>query len=83
MLEKLKNTTRGKKDKLIGKQRARIREKAISNAKALIALHGKKLEDYDQQQLEIIVQKEEEKIIQGLKNSALYGLLVVLGLGYF
>lgn len=83
MLKKIRKSTREKKDQLIGKQRARIREKAISNAKARIALHGKKAEDYDQEQLEIIVQKEEEKILQGLKNSALYGLLVVLGLGYF
>lgn len=83
MLEKLKKSTREKKDSLIGKQRARIRERAISNAKARIALHGKKTEDYDREQLEVIVQKEEEKIIQGLKNSALYGVLVVLGLGYF
>ena len=71
MLEKLKNATREKKDRLIGKQRARIREKAISNAKALIALHAKKMEDYDQQQLEIIVRNEEAKIIQSLKNSGL------------
>ncbi len=83
MFAKLKNSTREKKDRIINKQRQRIREKAISNAKARIALHGKNTEDYDQEQLEIIVQKEEEKIIQGLKNSALYGVLVVLGLGYF
>jgi hypothetical protein len=83
MLEKLKKGTRDKKDRIIARQRARIREKAISNAKARIALHGKKADDYDKEQLEIIVQKEEEKIIRGLKNSALYGVLVVLGLGYF
>ena len=83
MFAKLKNTTREKKDRIINSQRQRIREKAISNAKARIALHGKSTTDYDQEQLEIIVQKEEEKIIRSLKNSALYGVLVVLGLGYF
>ena len=83
MLARLKSSTRVKKDRIIAKQRQRIREKAISNAKARIALHGKTIGDYDQEQLEIIVQKEEEKIIQGLKSSALYGVLVVLGLGYF
>jgi hypothetical protein len=83
MFSNLKNSTREKKDRIINRQRQRIREKAISNAKARIALHGKSTGDYDQEQLEIIVQKEEEKIIQGFKNSALYGVLVVLGLGYF
>ncbi len=83
MFAKLKNNTRNKKDRIIARQRQRIREKAISNAKVLIALHGKTIEDYNEEQLEVIVQKEEEKVIQGLKNSALYGVLVLLGLGYF
>lgn len=83
MFEKIKNTTRDKKDKLIDAQRMRIREKAISNARASIALAGKRVEDYDKDQLEIIVQKEEEKIIQTFRKSAMYGILVLLGIGYF
>ena len=83
MLKKLKKSSGEKKERIINKQRMRIREKAIGNAKALIALQGKNIEDYDKDQLEIIVQKEEEKIIQRLKNSVLYGVLVVLGVGYF
>lgn len=83
MLKKIRNTTQRKKESILDKQRMKIREKAIDNAKVLIALQGKKVEDYDEDQLEIIVQKEEEKIVQRLKNSALYGALVLLGLGYF
>ena len=83
MFDKIRNATREKKDRLLDAQRMRIREKAISNARASIALAGKRIEDYDQDQLEIIVQKEEERIIQKFRNSALYGVLVVLGLGYF
>lgn len=83
MLNRLKKTSADKKDRIIDKQKMRIREKAIGNAKALIALQGNQIEDYDKDQLEIIVQKEEEKIIQRLKNSVLYGVLVVLGIGYF
>lgn len=61
----------------------KIREKAIGNAQASIALIGKKVQDYDEEQLEIIVQKEEEKIIQKYRTSALYGALAILGIGYF
>ena len=83
MLDTLKNKTLEKKDRIVDAQRMRLREKAISNAKASIALVGKRIEDYDQDQLEIIVQKEEEKILQRYKNSALFGVLALLGIGYF
>ena len=83
MFEKIRNNISDRKDRLLDQYRMKIREKAISNAKASIALMGKRVEDYDQDQLEIIVQKEEEKIIQRYRNSALYGLLAALGIGYF
>ena len=83
MFSSVKNTVQDKKDQVLDRYRMKIREKAISNAKASIALVGKRIEDYDQDQLEIIVQKEEQDIIAKYKNSALVGVLALLGIGYF
>lgn len=83
MLTKIKNSAQDKKDAVIDKYRMRIREKAIENAKASIALVGKRVEDYDEDQLEVIVQKEEKEIIEKYKSSAVLGVLALLGIGYF
>ena len=83
MFSAIKHSVQDKKNRLLDKYRMRIREKAISNAKASIALVGRRIEDYDQEQLEIIVQKEEEDIVQKYRNSALFGVLALLGIGYF
>ena len=83
MFSSVKSTVQNKKEKVLDRYRMKIREKAISNAKASIALVGKRIEDYDKDQLEIIVQKEEQDIIAKYKNSALVGLLALLGIGYF
>jgi hypothetical protein len=83
MFSTVKHSVQDKKEQVLDKYRMRIREKAISNAKASIALVGKRIEDYDEDQLEIIVQKEEQDIIQNYKSSALFGVLALLGIGYF
>lgn len=83
MYSTVKNSVQNKKEQVIDSYRMKIREKAIANAKASIALVGKRVEDYDQDQLEIIVQKEEQEIIQKYKSSALLGVLALLGIGYF
>ena len=83
MFSSVKTTVKDKKEKVLDQYRMKIREKAISNAKASIALVGKRIEDYDEDQLEIIVQKEEQDIIAKYKNSALVGVLALLGIGYF
>ena len=71
-----------RKRRLIENSRSKIREKAILKAKARIALAGKKVADFDQDELEYIVRDEEDKIIDTLKTSSLYGVLALLGLGY-
>ena len=83
MFSSVKTTVKDKKEKVLDQYRMKIREKAISNAKASIALVGKRIEDYDEDQLEIIVQKEEQDIIAKYKNSALVSVLALLGIGYF
>ncbi len=64
------------KDKLNQK----IRDKAISRAKTRIVLAGKVPEDFDQEQLEVIVKEEEERIVSGAKEKGLLVLASLLGL---
>lgn len=68
------------KHKLGDRYRAALREKAIAQAKVEIALAGKKVGDYDQEQLEVIVKDQESKILQKYRNSAFVVVLLALGL---
>ena len=72
-----------KKTQVIEAYRSRLRDKAIKNAKVRIALAGKEVSDYTQDQLEIIVNDEEEKLVGKLKQSGFGVVLVGLGLGWF
>jgi hypothetical protein len=69
------------KDKAVDKYRSKIRERAITQAKAQIALAGRKVEDYSPEDLEIIVLNEEEKVKRSMKTSGLVVILIALGLG--
>lgn len=62
------------------KVKQKIREKAISRAKTRIVLAGKKPEDFDEDELEIIVREEEDKIKGSAKEKGLLVLLSLLGL---
>jgi hypothetical protein len=68
------------KNQLQDKYRNALREKAIAQAKVEIALAGKRVTDYDQDQLEIIVKAEEDKLKEKYRNSAFVLLLLALGL---
>jgi hypothetical protein len=68
------------KDGLVGRFRSRIRERAITQAKARIALSGRDFADFSESELEIIVRDEEEKVKGSLKQSAVVAALIVLGL---
>jgi hypothetical protein len=68
------------KNQLQDKYRNALREKAIARAKVEIALAGKRVSDYDQDQLEIIVKAEEDKLKEKYRNSAFVLLLLALGL---
>ena len=71
-------TTR--KEGVVDKYRAVIREKAIDQAKVEIALAGKAVTDYNAEQLEIIVKDQEDKIVQKYKNSTIVVFLLALGI---
>lgn len=68
------------KESMQDKYRSKIRERAITQAKARIALSDKKFEDFSEDELEIIVKDEEDKVKRNLKQSAVVALLITLGL---
>ena len=80
MWKSLKSFSSTQKERLIGRFRGKIRERAIDNAKVQIALQNRTIDEYAPEQLEIIVKDEEDKIIRKLKGSALAVVLIYLGL---
>ena len=68
------------KERLTGEVRGRIRERAIKKAKVRIALHGRKVEDFSEDELEIVVADEEGKIRKQLWVAPLIAVGIVLGI---
>ena len=68
------------KDRILDKYRSKIRERAITQAKARIALSNRRLEDFTEEELEIVVRDEEDKVKSTLKQSGVVALLITLGL---
>lgn len=60
----------------------KIREKAILRTKARLAEHHKTFDDYNDEELEIIISDEENKIKDDLKTKSLIGALAILGLDF-
>lgn len=80
MLRAVTGRGRKAKERLAGEVRGRIRERAIKKAKVRIALHGRKVHDLSEDDLEIIVAEEEEKIRKQLVVAPLIAVAVVLGI---
>jgi len=68
------------KEGLVSRYRSKVRERAITQAKARIALSQKPFEDFSEDDLEIIVRDEEDKVKTSLKQSAVVAVLIALGL---
>lgn len=60
----------------------KIREKAILSTKARLAEHHKTFDDYTDEELEIIISDEENRIKDDLKTKSLVGALAILGLDF-
>ena len=69
-----------KKSAVQDKYQRVLREKAITRAKVEIALAGKRVSDYDQDQLELIVAAEEKKLLEKYRNSVFVVALLALGI---
>ena len=81
MLKKL--SPKKKIEFLIEKYSKLIRERAINQTKAKIAYDGKFVEDYTEEQLEIIVAEEELKIKNSIRKSTYIGILAFFGIVTF
>ena len=60
-----------------------IRDKAIDRARTRILLAGREAGDFNDEELEIIVKEEEDKLYGGYKEKGVLALLGLLGLGFW
>ena len=67
------------RDKLIQKYSGAIREKAISRAKARIALSGRSPSELSEDELEVIVKEEEDQVKQMIYGSGIAAIMLFLG----
>jgi len=72
-----------KSQNLKDKVNYKIQERAVLNLKAELTVHNKTFDDYSDQELEILVSREKQKIIDYLKNKTLVAALAFLGLNFF
>ncbi len=70
-------------DPITSRYQNAIREKAIKRAETRIIIAGRRPEDFDPEDLEIVVQEEEEKIKDEIQNKGLMAVLALLGLSLF
>lgn len=81
MLDDIKSAVLDRKSALLTRYKDRIKESAIERAKVRIVLHGKSVSDYGEDDLEIIVREEEDKLKEELKTKSFAAILAILGLG--
>ena len=61
----------------------KIQERAVLNLKAELVIHNKTFDDYSDEELEILISREKQKIIDYIKNKTLVATLAFLGLNFF
>lgn len=60
-----------------------VREKAISRAQTRILLAGRKADEFAEEELEVIVKEEEDKINSSIREKGLLAVLAALGFNLF
>lgn len=65
------------------KYRRIIREKAINRARTRIIVAGSDPAQFSQEDLEVVVREEEDKIKGSIKEKGLLAILAILGLNIF
>jgi len=65
------------------KYKSFIRNKAIDRARTRIIVAGNDPRNFSQEDLEIVVKEEEDKIKQAIKEKGLLAILAALGLNFF
>ena len=71
-----------KSDKLKESIDLKIQEKALLNLKAELAMRHKTFDDYSDEEIEIMLSNEKNKIIDDLKTKSLVASLALLGLDF-
>jgi len=79
----LLNQINEKKDKLSKKIKEKLREKALLRAKARLAENKIDINELSEDELEIIVKDEEDKLLDDLKSKSILGLAALLGISFF
>ncbi len=70
-------------DAIPRKYRRYVREKAIDRARTRIIVAGNDPRKMSQQDLEVVVKEEEDKIKSSIRERGLLAVLAVLGLNFF
>lgn len=60
-----------------------IRDKAIDRARTRILLAGRDASEFNDEELEILVKEEEDKLYSGYKEKGALALIGLLGLGFW
>jgi hypothetical protein len=60
----------------------KISEKALLNLKAELAMRHKTTDDFNDEELETMLEAQRQKIIDDLKTNSLVGALAILGLDF-
>lgn len=58
----------------------KVRDKAIESVKELIVKHNKKIEDYNDEEMEGLIKEHENKINESVKVAILSSLLIAAGI---
>ena len=65
------------------KYKKNVRDKAIKNFEHELKLRQKKVSDFSDDEIEVLIAEEERKIIDMHKSSSYKGILAIFGLGWF
>ncbi|VUD64700.1 hypothetical protein TDB9533_03380 [Thalassocella blandensis] len=68
---------------LNSKIKAKMREKAIARAQTRIIIAGRRPEELSEEDLEIVVREEEDKLKSELKEKGFLAILALLGVNLF
>jgi len=60
----------------------KIQERAVLNLKAELTIHNKTFNDYTDEELEVLISREKQKIVDEVKNKTLAATLAFLGLNF-
>jgi hypothetical protein len=67
--------------KIIAKADAKIKERELLSLKAELAREHKNIDDYSDEEIDLILRDKREKVIAKIKDKSLLGLLITLIIG--